>query len=105
DWSSDVCSSDLNTTVTGSSHGSIANRVSYFFDFHGPSIAVDTMCSSSLTAIHLACDELRKGDIDAAIAGGVNVTIHPYKYLSLSQGKFAASDGRCRSFGAGGDGY
>jgi acyl transferase domain-containing protein len=91
--------------VPSSSHASIANRVSYFFDFHGTSIAVDTMCSSSLTAIHLACEELRKGEIDAAIAGGVNLTIHPYKYLSLSQGKFAASDGRCRSFGAGGDGY
>ena len=93
------------TAVPSSSHASIANRVSYFFDFHGPSIALDTMCSSSLTAIHLACEELRKGEIDAAIAGGVNLTIHPYKYLSLSQGKFAASDGRCRSFGAGGDGY
>jgi polyketide synthase PksN len=93
------------TTVTASSHASIANRVSYFFDFHGPSMALDTMCSSSLTAIHLACEELRRGEIDAAIAGGVNVTIHPYKYLSLSQGKFVASDGRCRSFGAGGDGY
>ena len=88
-----------------SSHASIANRVSYFFDFHGPSIALDTMCSSSLTAIHLACEELRKGEIDAAIAGGVNLTLHPNKYLSLSQGKFMASDGKCRSFGAGGDGY
>ena len=93
------------TAIPVSSHASIANRVSYFFDFHGPSIALDTMCSSSLTAIHLACEELRKGEIEAAIAGGVNVTIHPYKYLNLSQGKFVASDGRCRSFGAGGDGY
>ncbi|MGZ8709187.1 MAG: SDR family NAD(P)-dependent oxidoreductase, partial [Thermoanaerobaculia bacterium] len=94
-----------NPVFPGSSHGSIANRVSYFFDFHGPSIALDTMCSSSLTAIHLACEELRRGEIEAAIAGGVNVTVHPYKYLGLSQGKFASSDGRCRSFGAGGDGY
>jgi polyketide synthase PksN len=94
-----------NPVLPSSSHASIANRVSYFFDFHGPSIAVDTMCSSSLTAIHLACEALRKGEIDAALAGGVNVSIHPYKYLSLSQGKFAASDGRCRSFGEGGDGY
>ncbi|HEV7836532.1 MAG TPA: beta-ketoacyl synthase N-terminal-like domain-containing protein, partial [Gemmatimonadaceae bacterium] len=93
------------TSIPVSSHASIANRVSYFFDFHGPSIALDTMCSSSLTAIHLACDELRRGEIDAAVAGGVNLTVHPYKYLSLSQGKFIASDGRCRSFGAGGDGY
>ncbi len=94
-----------NASLPVSSHASIANRVSYFFDFHGPSIALDTMCSSSLTAIHLACEQLRSGEIEAAIAGGVNVTVHPYKYLTLSQGKFAASDGRCRSFGAGGDGY
>ncbi|HYK05692.1 MAG TPA: SDR family NAD(P)-dependent oxidoreductase [Thermoanaerobaculia bacterium] len=91
--------------VPVSSHASVANRVSYFFDLHGPSIALDTMCSSSLTSIHLACEELRRGEIDAAIAGGVNVTIHPHKYVGLSQGKFMASDGRCRSFGAGGDGY
>ncbi|HEX9985331.1 MAG TPA: SDR family NAD(P)-dependent oxidoreductase [Thermoanaerobaculia bacterium] len=94
-----------NSNLTSSSYASVANRVSYFFDFHGPSIALDTMCSSSLTAIHLACEALRKGDLDAAIAGGVNLSIHPYKYLSLSQGKFVATDGRCRSFGEGGDGY
>ncbi|MBL6449561.1 SDR family NAD(P)-dependent oxidoreductase [Fulvivirga sp. 29W222] len=94
-----------NAVVPGSSYASIANRVSYFLDLHGPSIAMDTMCSSSLTAIHQACEEIRKGDIEAAIAGGVNVSIHPHKYLILSQGNFAASDGRCRSFGDGGDGY
>ena len=91
--------------LPGSSYASIANRVSYFFDLRGPSMALDTMCSSSMTAIHLACEALRRGEIEAAIAGGVNLSIHPYKYLSLSQGKFAATDGRCRSFGAGGDGY
>ncbi|HET8891422.1 MAG TPA: SDR family NAD(P)-dependent oxidoreductase [Candidatus Angelobacter sp.] len=91
--------------IPNSSYASIANRVSYFFDFHGPSIALDTMCSSSLTAIDLACKELRAGEIDAAIAGGVNLSVHPSKYLSMSQGKFAASDGKCRSFGQGGDGY
>jgi polyketide synthase PksL len=91
--------------VPSSSFASIANRVSYFFNFRGPSLALDTMCSSSLTAIHLACEELRKGAIDVAVAGGVNVSIHPHKYLSLSQGNFASTDGRCRSFGEGGDGY
>ncbi|RSZ60418.1 SDR family NAD(P)-dependent oxidoreductase [Massilia atriviolacea] len=88
-----------------SSFASIANRVSYFFNFQGPSLALDTMCSSSLTAIHLATEEVRKGGVDLAIAGGVNVSIHPNKYLSLSQGNFASTDGRCRSFGDGGDGY
>ncbi|HLP42316.1 MAG TPA: type I polyketide synthase, partial [Fibrobacteria bacterium] len=91
--------------VPGSSFASIANRVSYLFDFRGPSLAVDTMCSSSLTAIYLACEEIRKGGIDAALAGGVNLSLHPQKYLLLSQGNFTSSDGRCRSFGAGGDGY
>jgi acyl transferase domain-containing protein/ubiquinone/menaquinone biosynthesis C-methylase UbiE len=84
---------------------SIANRVSYFCNFHGPSMAVDTMCSSSLTAIHLACQSLQRGECEVAIAGGVNVSIHPNKYLMLGQGKFASSTGRCESFGQGGDGY
>lgn len=88
-----------------SSYASIANRVSYFFNFDGPSIAIDTMCSSSLSAIHLACESIKRGESELAIAGGVNVTIHPNKYILLSQGKFLSSDGRCRSFGDGGDGY
>nr|WP_275942651.1 SDR family NAD(P)-dependent oxidoreductase [Paenibacillus alba] len=87
------------------SPSSIANRVSYFCNFNGPSIAVDTMCSSSLTAIHLAYQSMKMGDCELAIAGGVNVSIHPNKYLFLSQGKFASSNGRCESFGEGGDGY
>jgi polyketide synthase PksN len=84
---------------------SIANRVSYFCNFQGPSLALDTMCSSSLTAIHLACHSLQRGGCELAVAGGVNVSIHPNKYLGLSQGKFASSKGCCESFGAGGDGY
>lgn len=90
---------------TNSVFASIANRVSYFFDFHGPSIALDTMCSSSLTAIHLACQSIHEGECDMALAGGVNLSLHPNKYLLLSHGKFLASDGHCRSFGEGGDGY
>src|SRR5438270_712530 len=84
---------------------SIANRVSYVLNVHGPSMTVDTMCSSSLTAIHLACEELKRGRIAMAIAGGVNVSIHPNKYLALSAGQFISSAGQCQSFGYGGDGY
>jgi polyketide synthase PksN len=91
--------------VVSSSPSSIANRVSYFCNFHGPSLALDTMCSSSLTALHYACDSLRHGGCDLAIAGGVNVSIHPNKYLALAQGEFVSSQGRCESFGEGGDGY
>jgi acyl transferase domain-containing protein/acyl-CoA synthetase (AMP-forming)/AMP-acid ligase II/acyl carrier protein/2-polyprenyl-3-methyl-5-hydroxy-6-metoxy-1,4-benzoquinol methylase len=88
-----------------SSYASIANRVSYYFNFTGPSFALDSMCSSSLTAIHIACESLKRGESELAFAGGVNVSIHSHKYLQLSQGGFASSDGRCRSFGEGGDGY
>lgn len=84
---------------------SIANRVSHFFNFHGPSMAIDTMCSSSLTAIYLACQALKEKDVNVALAGGVNITIHPNKYLFLSQGQFISSKGHCESFGEGGDGY
>lgn len=94
-----------NFILPNSSYASIANRVSYFFNFHGPSLALDTMCSSSLTAIHLAINSLYQGESELAIAGGVNLTLHPSKYLLLSNANFASSDGRCRSFGKGGDGY
>ncbi|MGW0787714.1 SDR family NAD(P)-dependent oxidoreductase [Streptomyces sp. NPDC002911] len=83
----------------------VANRVSAFLDMRGPSLALDTMCSSSLTALHLACESLRSGDSEMALAGGVNLIVHPYKYLHLSQVGFVSSDGRCRAFGDGGDGY
>ncbi|MGP3987807.1 SDR family NAD(P)-dependent oxidoreductase [Streptomyces sp. 3N207] len=92
------------TALSGSA-SSIANRVSYFYDFHGPSMTVDTMCSSSLTAIHLACEAIRSGQCETAVAGGVNLHSHPNKFVLLSQRRFLSSDGRCRSFGEGGDGY
>lgn len=91
--------------LAGSSFASIANRLSYTFDVRGPSMAVDTMCSSSLSALHLALAALRRGECDAALVGGVNLSLHPRKYLQLSLARFASTDGRCRSFGAGGDGY
>ncbi|HEX8616168.1 MAG TPA: SDR family NAD(P)-dependent oxidoreductase, partial [Thermoanaerobaculia bacterium] len=90
--------------VAGSA-ASIANRVSYAFNLHGPSMTLDTMCSSSLAAIHVACQDLKSGRTGLAIAGGVNVSIHPNKYLVLSAGQFISSDGHCQSFGEGGDGY
>lgn len=68
-------------------------------------MTVDTMCSSSITAIHLACQSLQRGECEVSIAGGVNVSIHPNKYLYLSQGKFISSRGRCESFGEGAEGY
>jgi polyketide synthase PksN len=94
-----------NPLALAGSPSSIANRVSYFLDLHGPSMAIDTMCSSSLTAIHLAITAIRKGECKVAIAGGVNVSVHPNKYKLLSQSRFVSDKGRCESFGEGGNGY
>ncbi|MER7205298.1 beta-ketoacyl synthase N-terminal-like domain-containing protein, partial [Streptomyces sp. NPDC000188] len=86
-------------------HCSVANRLSYCLDLSGPSMAVDTACSSSLTSLHLAVESIRRGECALAVAGGVNVAAHPQKYLQLAQGRFLSTDGRCRAFGADGDGY
>lgn len=88
-----------------SSFASVANRISYFFDFHGPSIAMDTMCSSALTAIHLACESIKNKECEMALVGSVNAILHPAKYVFLSDQRFGSSEGRCRAFGEGGDGY
>src|SRR5262249_43287929 len=82
--------------IVGSA-GRVATRVSYALNLHGPSMTLDTMCASSLSAIHLACQDLKHGRTSLAVAGGVNVTIHPNKYLVLSAGQFIASDGHCQS--------
>ncbi|TNC79278.1 MAG: hypothetical protein C9356_20050, partial [Oleiphilus sp.] len=87
------------------SPSSIANRVSHFFNLSGPSMAVDTMCSSSITAIQMACQDVLLGNTKLAIAGGVNLNLHPNKYSLLSQSNFMSSSGRCKSFGEEGDGY
>ncbi len=81
-------------------HASVSNRVSHALDLTGPSMTLDTICSSSLTALHLACRAIEGGECTLAIAGGVNLTLHQNKYLMLSQGRFLSTDGRCRSFGA-----
>jgi natural product biosynthesis luciferase-like monooxygenase protein len=94
-----------NPISLSSSFATIANRISYYFNWHGPSLAIDTMCSSSLTSLHLACESLRRNECELAIAGGVNLTIHPEKDLLLTSGGFSALDGRCRTFGEGGTGY
>ncbi|MEV6116045.1 amino acid adenylation domain-containing protein [Streptomyces sp. NPDC052109] len=90
---------------TGSAIAGIANRVSYFLDLNGPSLTVDTMCSSSLTAVHLAVAALRRGECEAALVGGVNLSLHPNKFATLRALHMASSDHRCRSFGADGDGF
>ncbi|UWF47088.1 SDR family NAD(P)-dependent oxidoreductase [Pseudomonas sp. N3-W] len=93
------------STASGGVAASIANRVSFFCGFNGPSLTLDTMCSSSITAIHLACQSLHLQECEVALAGGVNLSLHPNKYRLLRDNKFLSHKGRCRSFASGGDGY
>ena len=87
------------------SFGSVANRVSFVLDLHGPSMPIDTMCSASLTAVHEACEHLYRQECELAFAGGVNLYLHPSSYVGLCAQRMLSKDGRCRSFGAGADGF
>ncbi len=90
---------------TGNAHSVAANRLSYFFDFQGPSIAIDTACSSSLVSIHLAAQSLKNGECDIALAGGVSLILSPGLTLAFSKAQMLAADGRCKTFDASADGY
>ena len=91
--------------TTGTGNCIAANRISYSFDFKGPSLAVDTACSSSLVAVHLACQSIWTGESELALAGGVNMLLLPTIMVGFSKGGFMSSEGRCKSFDAGADGY
>ncbi|MEE1769452.1 SDR family NAD(P)-dependent oxidoreductase [Streptomyces sp. JV185] len=93
------------TVVPSLSFASLSARTSYVLDLHGPSLTIDTMCSSSLTAIHEACEHLRRGSCELAIAGGVNLYLHPSDYVELCRSTMLSSHPRVRSFGSGGDGF
>jgi polyketide synthase PksN len=81
-----------------SSASAIANRVSYCFNFEGPSVAVDTMCSSAMMALHLACNELQRGACELAVVGGVCLLLSPQKYVGMSQARLLGSRPGGRSF-------
>ena len=91
--------------ITGNAASIAANRLSYLFDFRGPSLAIDTACSSSLVAVHLACQSLRSGESTLALAGGVNLILSPAIADSFRQAGMLAPDGRCKTFDARADGY
>ncbi|MDY6997193.1 MAG: polyketide synthase Pks13, partial [Actinomycetota bacterium] len=92
--------------ITGTASSIIANRVSYFYDFRGPSMAIDTACSSSLVAVHEGIKALRAGDADVVLAGGVNALVTPLVTVGFDEvGGVLAPDGRIKSFSADADGY
>lgn len=85
--------------------GEMANRISYTFDLKGPSFAVDTMCSSSLTALHEACEHIRRGSCGMAIVGTANIYTHPATYRSFCEMRMLSPSGRCHAFGKNADGF
>ncbi|KAL4966473.1 polyketide synthase [Aspergillus stella-maris] len=84
--------------VTGTGTAMLANRLSYFFDLKGPSLTVDTGCSTSLVALHLACQSIRSGESEAALVGGSNVIMNPDLPIALSNMGFLSPDGRSYAF-------
>jgi acyl transferase domain-containing protein/aryl carrier-like protein len=92
-------------SATGMMMTMLANRISYVFGFHGPSMAVDTACSGSLVAMHLACQSIWNGECSLALAGGVNAMIAPTMTIAESKGGFLSPDGRSKAFDASANGY
>ncbi|MDP5209829.1 SDR family NAD(P)-dependent oxidoreductase [Microbulbifer sp. 2205BS26-8] len=92
-------------TNTGTTLAIAANRLSYFFDFKGPSLAIDTACSSSLTAVHLACQNLASGESSIAVAGGVNALLKPEATIGMSAASMVSPDGRCKTFDISANGF
>ncbi|MFD0362085.1 polyketide synthase Pks13 [Nocardia sp. GCM10030253] len=90
--------------IMGSVSSIIPNRVSYFFDFRGPSVAIDTACSSTMVAVHQAVRALRDGDADLALAGGVNMLLSPMATLGFDRNGGVAKNGRIKAFSSDADG-
>ncbi|CAK9885097.1 MAG: 6-deoxyerythronolide-B synthase EryA2, modules 3 and 4 [Candidatus Erwinia impunctatus] len=90
---------------TGNSFAAACGRLSYFYGWEGPSVAVDTACSSAHSALHMACQALRLGECDIAMAAGVKLQLLPEVDEVLHKAGMLALDGQCKTFDASADGY
>ena len=91
--------------ITGTQKSFSVGRISYLLGVNGPSMAIDTACSSSLVALDLGCKSLQSGESDLIITGSAQMLISPLPFVSLSQSKALANDGRCKTFSNNADGY
>ena len=91
--------------ATGTSLSAAMGRVAFVLGLEGPAIAVDTACSSSLVAIHQAVAALQRGEVDLALAGGVNAILAPAVTRMLGDARMLSPDGRCKTFDAAADGF
>lgn len=92
-----------NTDITaqafwGNTGSILASRISYFLNLKGPAITIETACSSSLVSIHLACQSIRTGECDMAIAGGIWICTTPYYYIYTSNAGMLSPEGKCKTF-------
>jgi acyl transferase domain-containing protein len=92
-------------TSTGAALSIAANRISFCFNLRGPSVAVDTACSSALVAVHLACQSLWRHECPLVLAGGVNAILSPHLYVGFTRMSMLSPDGQCRAFDARANGF
>jgi len=92
-------------TASGTAHSIASGRLSYVLGATGPSMSIDTACSSSMVAIHLAVQSLRRGECATALAGGVNLILGPEVTIALSRSHMMAPDGRCKTLASRADGF
>jgi acyl transferase domain-containing protein/acyl carrier protein len=91
--------------ASGNALSAVAGRLGYVLGLRGPCMAIDAACASSLVAVHAACQSLRQGESDVALAAGVNVILSPDGHVALTKAKMLSPNGRCMTFGAGANGY
>ncbi|KAH7016778.1 polyketide synthase [Ilyonectria destructans] len=106
DWREVNSGQDVDTYfIPGGNRAFVPGRISYFFRFSGPSLSMDTACSSSFAAIQTACAYLWRGECDTAVAGGTNILTNPDNFVGLDRGHFLSTTGNCNAFDDGASGY